>query len=749
MKTTFKLKTALNVLLFSILFTTITTAQVGINTTTPQGGSMLDITSTDKGLLIPRVDIADLSNIAPIIGGSTESLLVYNTNSSTGKGFYYWSGAQWISLTSDDWKLAGNPGTSPGTGTGQSYMGTSDSQNLILATNANPALTINTSQRLLANEYGANSTPTYSFALDENVGMWRSSTDRLNLVAGGREFIELFEGSNDELRLNDGGYDINLRVETDDDQNAFFVDGNNNNIGLGTGTPNTSAQLDMADDTRGILINRVSLSATDNVSPITSPATGLLVYNTASSSSGATEVLPGFYYWDGTRWIAMDGTNGKDWSLEGNAGTNPSTNFLGTTDDTDFVLRTNNTERMRFANTGVAGIGAAPYTNAALRVSNSTQPFGVISETNSNGASIFGIQTSSGIAVRGDNSGSGFAVYGQNTGSSIGVFGVADNSHGVYGTTSYTGGAFLTAGTVGWGSGNNSANGMLAVADKNASSASNIAIRAVSGGTTSISSSQTLNVGVNTNATDLALYAISEGPITSVGDIEAARFQSNYTGNSITPDARDPRAQLAGYIANGVTPLGTASTYYGAYLYSGGVNTNASYAYAGTRHGGTNYKIIGNGTVSTIVEGINRNDSKKIMFASEAPEVLFEDYGSGQLVNGIVTISIDPIFAKNITVNNEHPLRVFIQLEGDCNGVYVTNKSAAGFTVKELQNGTSDISFSWHIVANRANEEETIYADLRFPDAPVNIVPERMIKNDLNTENPKEEIKTKEFSVQK
>ena len=63
-------------------------------------------------------------------------------------------------------------------------------------------------------------------------------------------------------------------------------------------------------------------------------------------------------------------------------------------------------------------------------------------------------------------------------------------------------------------------------------------------------------------------------------------------------------------------------------------------------------------------------------------------------------------------------------MEGDCNGVYVTDKTAIGFTVKELQNGTSNVSFSWHIVANRKDEidkttgEKSIYANLRFPDAP-------------------------------
>jgi hypothetical protein len=112
------------------------------------------------------------------------------------------------------------------------------------------------------------------------------------------------------------------------------------------------------------------------------------------------------------------------------------------------------------------------------------------------------------------------------------------------------------------------------------------------------------------------------------------------------------------------------------------------------------------------------------MFAPEAPEVLLEDYGTGILINGTATVSIDPILKNNILVDQNHPLKVFIQLEGDCNGVYVTNKSASGFTVKELQNGNSNVSFSYHIVANRKSEtgrsvnENSNYSDLRFPDAP-------------------------------
>ena len=181
--------------------------------------------------------------------------------------------------------------------------------------------------------------------------------------------------------------------------------------------------------------------------------------------------------------------------------------------------------------------------------------------------------------------------------------------------------------------------------------------------------------------------------------------------------------------------------YYGGYFYSGGSSSNSSYAYAGARYNNTNYKIIGNGAVSTIVQ--DTNGDKKVMFAPEAPEVLFEDYGTGQLINGTANISIDPIFTNNIVVDQDHPLKVFIQLEGDCNGVYVTNKSASSFTVKELQNGTSNVSFSYHIVANRKNdtgstENSSNYSDLRFPDAPDEIGPETLDARELQKYKPEQ-----------
>lgn len=96
-------------LLFLLLFSGAVSAQVGINTTTPNASSMLDITATDKGLLIPRISIPNLNAAAPVTAPAT-SLLVYNTNATTGIGFYYWDGLKWTPFSGgiSHWTKVGN-----------------------------------------------------------------------------------------------------------------------------------------------------------------------------------------------------------------------------------------------------------------------------------------------------------------------------------------------------------------------------------------------------------------------------------------------------------------------------------------------------------------------------------------------------------------------------------------------------------------------------------------------------------------
>lgn len=84
------------ILLLTTLFTLITIhAQVGIGTNAPSNASILELKSDTSGLLIPRIQLQNLNQLAPITGQGSEGLLVYNTNATIGKGFYYWNLNNW------------------------------------------------------------------------------------------------------------------------------------------------------------------------------------------------------------------------------------------------------------------------------------------------------------------------------------------------------------------------------------------------------------------------------------------------------------------------------------------------------------------------------------------------------------------------------------------------------------------------------------------------------------------------------
>ena len=72
--------------------------------------------------------------------------------------------------------------------------------------------------------------------------------------------------------------------------------------GIGTTIPHASAKLEVAATNKGFLPPRVTLSGTNDISTITSPATGLVVFNTATAGTTPNNVLPGYYYYDGTKW---------------------------------------------------------------------------------------------------------------------------------------------------------------------------------------------------------------------------------------------------------------------------------------------------------------------------------------------------------------------------------------------------------------------------------------------------------------
>ena len=151
------------------------------------------------------------------------------------------------------------------------------------------------------------------------------------------------------------------------------------NVGINpTGAaPNSSAGLDVDFTSKGVLIPRLALTQTSSASPVTSPATSLFVYNTAT----VNDVTPGFYYWDGSKWVRLinfGNTSGADWSLSGNTltGTLPASpnEWIGTINGADWIIKTNSIERMRVSSTGLVGINTSPA-GAYLKISSSNSSY--------------------------------------------------------------------------------------------------------------------------------------------------------------------------------------------------------------------------------------------------------------------------------------------------------------------------------------------------------------------------------------
>ena len=716
-----------------------TYAQVGINITDPNGGALLDVSSREKGVLIPRINITDLTTIAPISGlisfaeeMAAESLLVYNINDTTGRGFHYWDGTTWIplgdkNLGKDDLTQSEEPRTYDMNGEDLNFTNGAFGIN---TPNPNGAIEATSTENYNAYTFTQDNSLTGEkdvFTIeDQDAGGGAQDhssvlkvlkSGNINSGDNGFSLIELANTGSDpgankywisgrkidesavlwgvDITDNDfwskGGLTLGITENTNGTYSSgtFRVD-EDGDTSIGTVGAVASAKLELTAADKGFLTTRVSLVATDDATnPINAPATGLLVYNTATAGTGSTAVAPGFYYWDSSRWVALDGTNGKDWSLLGNIGTNPANNYLGTIDNADLVIRTNATERMRIDGTdGNIGVNVAPNTAARLTVTSTGTENAINANTaNATGRAILATNTAvNGVGIVASGSNSGILTYagvgGNFNGGGIGGTGTGTSSRGI--------------GFAGIGNNGN----QVLFPDTGA--------------------------GVVGNGEFTGVYGLATG---TSGIRQAASFRLNKSGSAVDPADDDPVAVLAGY---------DGSDYFGGFfdgnqdnnINGGGVFVDhRDYAYVAMKVGNTNYKIIGGGSVSTLVN--DNEGNKRVLFAPEAPEILFEDYGTGKLVNGKATITLDPILSKSIFVSDKFPLKVFIQLEGDCNGVFVTNKSQTGFTVIELNNGNSNVPFSWHIVANRADslnsngEVSSKHVGVRFPIGPQPLKPTR------------------------
>lgn len=282
---------------------------VGVGTNTPNASAKLDITSTNSGLLIPRISLLSTTDVATVPSPAT-SLLVYNINAAitggSGTGYYYWNGSAWIKLATGastiDWSLLGNAGTTAGT----NFIGTTDAVDFVARTNNAERMRITS---------GGNvgiGTPTPAYRLDLGTGTFGFGN------ANQRTETRVDAGLQGNAGAQSGFYETSAPVNYPTGATSWWhmIDVRHSNTGN-----NYALQIAGSFFDQELWFRKTNNSAT-------------------------------------TAWTRLlSSTSG--WTTTGNAGTNAATNFVGTTDAVDFVTRTGNTERMRVTNAGNVGIGTA------------------------------------------------------------------------------------------------------------------------------------------------------------------------------------------------------------------------------------------------------------------------------------------------------------------------------------------------------------------------------------------------------
>ncbi len=156
-------------------------------------------------------------------------------------------------------------------------------------------------------------------------------------------------------------------------------------------------------------------------------------------------------------------------------------------------------------------------------------------------------------------------------------------------------------------------------------------------------------------------------------------------------------------------------------------NSTGTTAFAGYFKG--NHAITGTKSAS-----VPTTEGNQLLYSVESPEIWFEDFGKGKLVNGQLHIEFDAMYQETIFVDASNPFHILLQEEGESKGLYVVpDQNGNGFTVREKQGGTSNIDFSYRITAKRR-----FYQDHRFGVDPIQVMENNLAKAKYVTPPPRD-----------
>ena len=673
-------------------------AQVGINTTTPDGSAALEIASTDSGVLIPRMTQAERD----LIGTPAIGLLIFQTDNTS--GFYYYNGTLWLPVggADTDWTVSGNDMYNANTGNVGVGNTTPTAKFHITDTtipgNAGGLTT------LYSNDFSSGSVTSIAAGGNTCVGgtsIWHISANspsasctpcsnsRAYILYSGtcRQDQTLIEGNftptttSIDISFNYGYNDFGLSGTdrftvtlynettasvvttlvgplTNDTFNATHnstqtvVAGNDYSLRFRyEGDDDLAATVDdiLVQETSVTVVGSYAFRLQDGQEQdgyvLTSDANGNATWMPSNSSSGSGS-----------------GT-GNDWGITGNAGTDGGTptaggaNFIGTTDNQNVDFKTNNIYRGRFSTLGEFFIGTYNTVipgDLMNTVSNAAFPWAINGYSTEDGGGVYGgIQGGNTIfaAVQGEYDGthhSGPGVRGL-------LLGTSTNASGYGGMSSAVNGQL----------GND--------ADYTA---------AIYGQTTGNTRRRVAGV-LGSHSTNNQWGAL--GYERSNGNNHAVYGSGGYNNGG-------------GRMSNDATNTSIGFGFDGGFL--GGFAQGNQYGIIakGDRFGLYADGLMVTNKVYTMVnEGHNGN--KVANYASSSTTADITSKGVGTLVNGVAQINFDRNFSS--LAASDKPIIVTVTPMGETKGVYTTTITKNGFAVKENLSGTSNVSFSWIAVAEK------------------------------------------------
>lgn len=133
--------------------------QLGIGTSLPASSAKLDVSSTTKGFLMPRMTTAQRNAIST----ATTGLQVFDLTTNSP---WYYANSTWneVQKTGMAWNLSGNSGNNPAT----SFIGNIDAQDLVFRTNNTDRIRIfgyGNGDILMSSKLGIGTSPTYRLSI--------------------------------------------------------------------------------------------------------------------------------------------------------------------------------------------------------------------------------------------------------------------------------------------------------------------------------------------------------------------------------------------------------------------------------------------------------------------------------------------------------------------------------------------------------------------------------------------------------